>query len=62
MIKPEVIQIDRVQPALGGSASGLEKGIDVVEVATGVNDDRADDNPGYDVDIVEKDEIEVQFV
>ena len=40
----------------------MEERIDVVDVATGINDDGADDSPRYDVGIMEEDEIKVQFV
>lgn len=40
----------------------MEERINVVDVATEIKDDGAGDSPGYDVGIMEEDEIEVQFV
>lgn len=59
MVKSEAVQIDSVQSALGGGAGGLEEGIDVSDVATGVDDDGSNDRPGDDIGIVEEDEVEM---
>jgi hypothetical protein len=62
LVESEFIEIDGVEPALGGGASGEEERIDIGELAAGVEDNRTDDGPRDDIGIVDEDEVEVQLV
>lgn len=62
LVQSKCVQVDRVQPALGGGTGREKERIDVCDFATGVDDDGADDGAGYNIDIMKEDEVQLQLV
>ena len=59
MVESEGVQVDGVQPALGGGTGGLEEGIDIPDIAARVDENGSDDGPEDNIGVVEEDEVEM---
>ena len=58
LVSTEQIKINGIQAALSGSACPKEEGIDICNVASRENDNRTDNAPSNNIDVMDEDEID----